>query len=244
MNATKLLYLDSDNSTQCTAHVVDIFPLEHGEYSLVLDQTVFYPQGGGQPSDVGVIRQVNGNALFTVNQVRFKDGIVYHNGLFEGAPFNKGENVFCEINVEKRDRHSRLHAVGHLIDKAVASLNLSWVPGKAFHFSEGPYVEYAGSFEEKDKELLCREIERVVNEQVAAGYDVVTRLVESHELAACCTFIPENIPTDKPLRVVFYGEKGVPCGGTHVRNTQDVGPVVIRKIRSKKGVIRVAYQVS
>ena len=55
--------------------------------------------------------------------------------------------------------------------------------------------------------------------------------------------VPDYIPTDKPCRVVMYGDFGVPCGGTHVANLSELVSMTIRKIKSEKGNIRVAYDV-
>jgi Ser-tRNA(Ala) deacylase AlaX len=56
--------------------------------------------------------------------------------------------------------------------------------------------------------------------------------------------VPDNIPKNKPARVVMYGpEFGIPCGGTHVKNLKQIGTIKIPKLKEKKGVIRVSYGV-
>jgi Ser-tRNA(Ala) deacylase AlaX len=59
-----------------------------------------------------------------------------------------------------------------------------------------------------------------------------------------CKHVPKNIPTNKPGRVVMYGESfGIPCGGTHVKNLVLIGTIKIPKLKQKSGIIRVSYTV-
>lgn len=86
MPQTKLLYLEDFNLLQSEAVVTDIS--RDGERDIVvLDQTVFYPQGGGQPYDRGTIESPS--KKFIIEEVRFADGIVKHIGKFEQGSFNQ-----------------------------------------------------------------------------------------------------------------------------------------------------------
>ena len=164
--ATTLLYLEDFNLLEAKAKVLDVVE-ESGKIIVVLDQTVFYPQGGGQPYDKGIINSQF--AKFVVGEVRFIDGTVKHIGHFEGGAFSKEEVVGLVVDVERRKLNSRLHSAGHVVDMAIHALGLKWVPGKGYHFPEGPYVEYIGSSEGLDKERLKADIENLCNKFVQEG---------------------------------------------------------------------------
>lgn len=210
----------------CVATVADI-KKDNGITTIILDQTVFYPQGGGQPYDTGTISSDNG--VFVISEVRYEDGIVSHTGKFEIGEFAVGDMVTCEIDVEKRKMHTRLHSAGHLLDIAVKELDLKWKPGKGYHFPQGPYIEYAGSLHGKEVTELIQEIER-------KSQEIIERNIQTR-----VEFSDTKTQDGKPLRIVYYGDTGIPCGGTHVANLKDIGEVTIRKIKQDKGTIKLSY---
>lgn len=225
---------------QDMAKVVDCYQ-DEAKSIVVLDRTVFYPQGGGQPYDKGVMESAN--ALFQVSEVRFIDGVVKHIGIFEKGGFKIDEEVRCSVDRERRVLHSRLHSAGHVVDMAVVALGLDWTPGKGYHFPDGPYVEYAGDLGGLDKEKLKTEIEAACNKFVQENRDTSLVFMEKEEMNKVCHFVPDYIPEGKPARVVMYGDFGVPCGGTHVSHLGEVGDITIRKIKSKGLNVQVAYDV-
>ena len=238
--ATKLLYLEDFNLHLCEAHVEAVSE-ENGKTVVVLDQTVFYPQGGGQPYDKGTIQTTA--AKFQVDEVRFVEGIVRHIGSFELGTFTDGETVQCTIDVERRKLHSRLHSAGHVVDMGVTKLGLGWVPGKGYHFPDGPYVEYAGTRAEEGREKLKADLEAACNACVAEARATKLIFMPKSEMHSVCHFVPDYLPEGKPARVVMYGDFGVPCGGTHVNNLSEIKRIIIRKIKPEKDKIRVAYDI-
>ena len=240
MPPTKLSYLDNSEQLNSEATVLEQTQ-DNGRDVVVLDQTIFYPQGGGQPYDKGIIEGKTGKLV--VEEVRFIDGVVKHIGKFELGKFNAGEMVKCTVDAERRLLNSRLHAAGHIVDMAVTELKLNWVPGKGYHFSEGPYVEYAGSFDMAEKEKLKSDIETLCNKFITEDRKVEVRLMDKEKLAEVCKFVPDYIPEGKPCRVVMYGSFAVPCGGTHVTHLDEVRRMTIRELKNKGGNIRVAYDI-
>lgn len=240
--ATRLLYLEALEVTQGTAVVGEVLlDAATGKTILILDQTVFYPQGGGQPYDQGMIIGEHGE--FVVEQVRFIDGVVRHIGRITTGTFVAGEEVKCIVDQARRTLHSRLHSAGHVVDMAVKALKLPWIPGKGYHFPEGPYVEYSGPWQEGERDVLRNDIERLSNEFIAQGRATSLVFMLPHEMHTVCAFVPDNLPQNKPGRVVLYGDFGVPCGGTHVSNLAAIGTMTIRKIKLEKGMIRVSYAI-
>ncbi len=235
---TELLYMKDMNQLTCDAKVEEIIE-ENGKTAVILDQTVFYPQGGGQPYDTGVIKSAE--KFFNVNEVRFIDGLVKHFGTFESDEFSKGESVTCQVDAERRLLMSRLHSAGHILDMAVHTLGFEWEPGKGYHFPDGPYVEYSGELAADKIDAIRDSIEQKANELI--NQDIATRIefMPKEAMSAVCRYVPEYLPEGKPARVVFYGDYGVPCGGTHVANLGEAKHMTIRKLKLEKGNIRVSY---
>jgi Ser-tRNA(Ala) deacylase AlaX len=156
---------------------------------------------------------------------------VLHEGIIESGSFDRADTVECFVEVSRRTVNSALHSAGHIIDIAVQELGLGWVPGKGYHFPLGPYIEYVGVLKVEDRDTLIKEIERRCRAIVESG-GVVSIKINS-----------EDGHDGRAERVVYFGDIGIPCGGTHIANLRDVGCIVIRKIKQEKGNIRVAYSV-
>ncbi len=246
------MYLEDFLALTATARVVEIAE-ENGKMVVMLDATIFYPQGGGQPYDTGVIE--SGGARFAVEEVRLAPtpnpasagfGVgVKHIGHFEHGSFAAGEQVKLSVDAARRALHSRLHSAGHIVDMAVAALGLPWTPGKGFHFPQGPYVEYGGSLEGLDKEKIKTDLEALCKKII--GENLATRILfpTPEEMQKIMTRNPAAIvPDGKPARVVMFGEFAVPCGGTHVKNLNEIGVITIRKIKAEGTNIRVGYNAS
>ena len=240
MQPTKLIYLEDFNLLASDAKVLQAVQ-ENGKEIVILDQTIFYPQGGGQPYDKGIIEGPSGK--FLVEEVRFADGVVKHIGKFESGSFQVDETIKCLVDEARRALHSRIHSAGHVVDMAVTALKLNWAPGKGYHFPEGPYVEYAGSLDGLDKEKLKTDIENLCNKFVEENRETKLLFMDKEKMKEVCHFVPDYIPEGKPARVVMYGDFGIPCGGTHVNHLGDIRKMTIRKIKAEGENIRVGYDV-
>ena len=194
MSSTKLLYLENFSLLECESKILEILS-ENGRDILILDQTVFYPQGGGQPYDIGIIESANGK--FVVEEVRFADEIVKHIGHFEDnselgnqvSTWKRGFQVRCYVDKNRRLLHSKIHSAGHLVAWACAKLNLPWIPDpRGYHYPNGPYVSYVGKLEGVDKAKLKQDLETMCNDAIGEGRDVTIRFTLppsqiSHNLA-------------------------------------------------------------
>jgi len=232
---TKLLYMEDMQALSCTAQITD---LKDGQ--IILNQTVFYPQGGGQPYDTGEI--ISDGAVFDVKEVRFDNGQVVHHGDTKKGDFKIGDCVECKVNEERRTLHSRIHSAGHVIDMALKELSIPWIPGKGYHFPDGSYVEYAGNLDD-DVEDLKKRLEDACNQITQSDVKTEVVITDSEKISDLCHHVPTYLPKGRPVRVVMYGDFGVPCGGTHVEKLSDIGKITVRKIKQKKGVIKVSYQI-
>lgn len=239
---TNLLYMNDFNVETCSAKVVDVSGTDDGRVDIILDQTCFYPRGGGQDWDLGIIS--SGGVSTDVEEVRLdSEGAVHH--ICSTANFSVGDNVSCHVDHQRRQINSRLHSAGHLIDMAIHELGLDWVASKGQHYPHLSAVEYIGTWDPEKSDEIRLNIESKVNELGAIKQD--NRLVQMtvDELKVVCDYVPANIPTNKPCRVVIFGDKYVaPCGGTHVKNLGEVGLIEISKLKCKKGVIRINYEIN
>lgn len=234
---TKLLYLDRMHEYESEAQFLESREID-GRIAAIVDQTLFYPQGGGQPADAGVIRSAAGD--FHVRDVRsVDDDIVLHFG--EGALPSSGETVTLLVDRARRDLHTRIHSAGHLVDLALHRLGFDWKPGRGYHFPDGPYVEYRADVEASKRDELIAQIEAAANEIVREDAATSIRYVDRAEAERVLSNVPPWIREEGLSRIVFYGDFGVPCGGTHVAKLSDIGALKIRKLKIGSGSVRVSY---
>ena len=238
--ATELMYLDNFDVLTGAARVQTANVDDDGRTDVVLDRTCFYPRGGGQDWDTGVIRGTAGE--FTVDEVRLDpEGVVHHLG---AGPIAVGDEVSLVVDDARRLTNTRLHSAGHVVDLAVERLGLPWVPGKGAHYPHMSFVEYNAALTPEESEAVRGRIQQAVQDVIDAGSTNEIRFMPVSEMGGYCRNVPDNIPTNKPARIVLYSDDfGVPCGGTHVRDVSDIGALTITKIKSKKGLTKVSYAV-
>lgn len=230
-------------------------PGSETHYAVVTDKTIFHPQGGGQPSDIGTMTSSSG-AKFSVEAARMdtiRDGEVLHFGSFEPAnppssTFVTGDIVEQEIDTAQRLLFSRLHTAGHVLGAAVRHLLENEVAGfdelKASHFPDSAACEFQGSIEGKWK----APIQEKVDAYVAAKMPVQIEWWDEEDFRSrgLERLIPDRslVPEGEKFRVVnIVGAEVYPCGGTHVDTTDLCGPTVVKKIARAKGTSRVSYTV-
>ncbi len=242
--ATELLYLNDFDVVSADARIVAVVSLEDGRTDIVLDQTSFYPRGGGQDWDTG--RTTNVETEFEVAEVRLDtEGVVHHIGTYAKGQYAAGDDVKCVVDVERRQANTRLHSAGHLIDMAMTTVEPEWVAGKGAHYPHMSFVEYQVPAGAVADEPMAQILQIKLDQLLASSYQNRLLFVSKDDMAAYCRHVPDNIPTNKPSRIVLYADDfGIPCGGTHVRQVADIGQVTITKLKIKKGVAKVSYAVA
>lgn len=227
---TKLLYIQNMQQYSCTSKIIKSGEIEGKQY-LILDQTIFYPQGGGQPSDIGTIR--NDNGTFVVDKTVMEEFEVIHFGHTEKGVMNTSESVEVSIDQDRRVLNSKIHSAGHVIDLAIQKLYPKFKPNKGYHYPEGPHLEYSNpDLEELNTEEYLGKIQTEANKIIALDLEI--------------TFTANNQlhTSNKPLRIMHIeGFTDCPCGGTHVSRLKEIGEIIIRKVSNKKGIVKVAYAV-
>lgn len=231
--------------------------------ALQLDRTVMHPQGGGQPSDIGVIEVMtdnvnNGNdskAAVGVTKVTIDraNGVVTHvvGGISSTVDLLKvGQPVRVRVDADVRRILSECHTAGHVVDSAMAQCGRVLPPIKAYHFLDGPYVEYKGSIPPEERDELLANLQRAFADLVEQDISTIIETMTKTDAIELCQRVqqqpPGTINLDEfgnEVRMVTVAGWCCPCGGTHVRSTSDL---LERKwgvvgIKCKKGVVRVRY---
>jgi misacylated tRNA(Ala) deacylase len=226
---TELLFRDDAYARSCAARVTGA-----DERGIRLDRTVFYPTGGGQPGDTGTLRLASGAAIAIVETMKGEGpDEVIHVAAPGTAPPAPGAEVTAEIDWDRRHRLMRMHTCLHLL--------CAVVPGAV---TGGQVSDGRGrlDFDVPGSSLDREAITARLNALIAEGHPVTPRWISDEELAAR----PELVRTMsvKPpsgagrVRLMeIAGPDGQidlqPCGGTHIRNTAEIGPVTIAKIENK-----------
>ena len=199
---------------------------------IILDQTPFYAESGGQVADHGTLTV--GSALFRVTDVqKTPDGKILHTGEMVKGGIAVGDEVTAQICTVRRAAIRRAHSAAHLLQAALRTVL-------------GKHVEQAGSFVEPDRvrfdfthfsAMTAEEVEKVealVNEKILEGIPGTTRempIDEAKKLGAMALFGEKYGDT---VRVVSFGDYSIElCGGTHLDNTAKVG---LFKITSEASV--------
>lgn len=205
---------------------------------LTLDRTIFYPEGGGQPSDRG---RIEGNGFeVRVEKVTGKDEIV-HEGVIEGRIPEVGEEVRLVLDWEWRYENMRAHTGQHILSAVIKGLYGAETTGFQI-FPEYNKIEIDHSGELKWKDIL--EIERKTNEIIWGDIPVEVEVYAElpDELRAR---LRKDVSSKvrPPIRIVRIGTVDVtPCGGTHVKSTGEIGFLkVLRVYRKSKKLLRVEF---
>lgn len=239
---TITLYLNDTYLFQSTARVEAVENDAVG-MAVILNQTIFYPQGGGQPTDTGTISSDQGD--FQVTKVLYRpDGTIAHYGSFSKGEFSPGDGVTLTVDENRRILNARNHTAGHLLAFAMEKAYPHLIGSKGYHFPDGPYVEFLGTVSETEKSEMLSVITEAVTEMIRKELPIDVRLVSPDELAKLCKNILPNMPKDKPTRAMIVDGVALGCGGTHLANTKEVGTFSIRKVKQEKGVVKISYTLS
>ncbi|MHC3436610.1 alanine--tRNA ligase [Natrialbaceae archaeon A-gly3] len=234
---TEKLYYDDQQRTQFEAVVLDVFEHEDG-YDVVLDQTMFYPEGGGQPADTGTLS--TDESTVTVTDVQIEDGVILHR---TDEKLGKGEFVNGQIDADRRRQLMRHHTATHIVIHAARQVL-------------GEHIRQAGAQKGVDSSRIdmrhyerisreqIREIEMVANEIVMDNTAVSQEWPHRNEAEEEYGFdlYQGGIPPGTHIRLIHVEEDTQACGGTHVARTGDVGAIkILSTERVQDGVERITF---
>ncbi len=221
----ELVFREDAYRRSCEAKVVSA-----DETGIRLDRTVFYPLGGGQPGDSGVLRLADGGSLRIVDARKGEslDDVLHipEEGAVLPAP---GTAVTAEIDWERRYRLMRMHTCMHVLCSLIEGDVTGGQVGEA-----KSRLDFNLPDTQLDKEALTAALNRIIEED----HPVQPRWITDEELAASPQLVRTMSvkPPSGHGKVRLLEIEGVdlqPCGGTHVRRTGEIGPVAIGKIENK-----------
>ncbi len=235
---TDRLYYDDQDRMEFEAVVLDVIERGEGEYDVVLDQTMFYPEGGGQPADHGTLS--TDDVTVEVTDVQRRNGVILHR---TDEQVGKGEFVRGQVDAVRRTRLMAHHTATHVVIHAARQVL-------------GEHIRQAGAQKGVDSsridlqhyERISREevkaIERVANQIVTDNTTVMQEWPDRHEAEGKYGFdlYQGGIPPGTNIRLIHVADDVQACAGTHVARTGDIGTIkVLSTERVQDGVERVTF---
>ncbi|VVC04711.1 Alanyl-tRNA editing protein AlaX-M [Candidatus Burarchaeum australiense] len=225
---TDLLYMKDSYLKEFDAKVLEV--KNDGErHAVILDQTLFYPMGGGQPCDTGKIT-VDG-VDYAVKEVKKEAGEVWH-FLDRPAAFAAGAAVHGVLDWERRYAHMRMHTAAHVL-AAVMCPQGALITGNQLGADQ---TRFDFSFENFDRPLMESLVGKA-NEKLAQKLETKSYSLPREEamkipgITKLANVLP---PAVSELRIVEIGDFDLQAdGGTHVKNTTECGRIVLLKMENK-----------
>jgi misacylated tRNA(Ala) deacylase len=235
--ATHRLYLQDDHCFEADASVVAV-----RENSVAFDQTCFYPGGGGQPSDEGLVRVRSGEVLEIASVHADPDEILWHISKPPPPPNLVGEPARLILNRERRLALMRYHTVLHVLNTIALRDYGGWISG----------VQMAVEYSRIDFKLdgfsaaMCAELERKVNAVLDGNHVLKSYTLPEEEFRKrddLLRTLEARPPVSRgQIRVVeIQGFDAQACGGTHVKTTSEVGRFSIFRTENKGKINKRLY---
>jgi misacylated tRNA(Ala) deacylase len=222
---TKALYLEDSYLKECDAVVASV---NEGKY-VVLDQTIFYPKGGGQPCDTG--RIIRGNDVYNVVYVGKFSGEISHE--VDRLGLKVGDRVHCVLDWDRRYKLMRSHTAAHLFASLLCNGTGALVTGNQL---ETDKIRFDFSLEEFNPEILEKYVAET-NELLKRDTRVRSFELPKEEALKIPGVVKmaEAFPPDIPrLRIVELVDLDKQAdGGTHVKNLKEVGQIKLLKTENK-----------
>ncbi len=223
---TALLYLENSYLKECEASVVNA----DGSV-VVLDRTILYPQGGGQPSDTGVLTRMSDNTSFKVVLVKKQEGVVIHTTDKPGL--SAGDVVRVVVDWEPRYRLMRMHTASHIL-AAIGHKELGlMITGNQLGV-ERSRIDF--NLENCNREIMQGLVHKA-NAVIAVGAPVTISSLPREEalkqpgMVKLANALPPSIEV---LRIVQMGDVDIQAdGGTHVKDIREVGKIIFMSIDNK-----------
>ena len=220
---TEKLYYQDSHRKEFQATVVSCEPYKE-KYRIVLDQTAFFPEGGGQYADTGMLDDVN------ISDVHEKDGVIYHTA---DAPVEAGRKVTGRIRWEERfekmQQHTGEHIVSGLVHKRFGYQNVGFHLG-----SDYCTMDFNGPITKEE----LREIEREANEAVFQNLEIQVLYPSKEELAGM--EYRSKIEIEGQVRIVVVpGYDVCACCAPHVNKTGEIGMIKLVNMVNYKGGERI-----
>ncbi len=230
---SEALYLVDSYLRECEA-VVD--SVTEGKY-VVLDKTIFYPKGGGQPWDTGKI--IKGDDVYNVVYVGKFSGNISHE--VDQLGLQRGDKVHCVLDWERRYKLMRSHTAAHTFASLLCNGTGALVTGNQLNLDK---IRFDFSLKEFNRDILKKYIDeanKLFNKDIPVRWYELSR-EEAFKIPGLIK-MAEAFPPDTPiLRVVeIVGVDKQADGGTHVRNLKEIGQIELIKAQNKGKMNRRVY---
>ena len=222
---TRALYLEDSYLKECDAIVASV----KDEKYIVLDQTIFYPKGGGQPCDTGKI--ISGNEVYNVVYVGKFSGEISHE--VDRPGLKTGEKVHCVLDWDRRYKLMRAHTAAHLFASLLCNGTGALVTGNQL---ETDKIRFDFSLEQFNPEILEKYVAKT-NELLKKDTPVKSYELPKEEalkipgVVKMAEAFPPNIPRLRIVELVDLDKQA--DGGTHVKNLNEVGQIKLLKTENK-----------
>ncbi len=232
---TRKLYYEQTEQSEFEAKVLEVI-----ENKIILDRTLFYPEGGGQPCDHGTLSMED--YIANVVDAQNMNGVIVHETDSDFG-FKKGDTVKGKIDWERRLAHMRHHTATHIVNesaKAVLGKHI-WQTG-AQKSTDRARLDLTHYKRITDDEF--REIELLANRAVMKNQPVHIDWMDRIEAEKRYGFVlyQGGVPPGRKIRILRVGSDVEACGGTHVSNTGLIGPIkLIKTERIQDGVERIEF---
>ena len=218
---TSEIFRDDPYKKECEAKILDF-----GDNWIILDQTVFYAEGGGQLGDTGLIKA--GQQEIQIENTIKENDLIKHifNSKFD---FEIGDNVTCIIDWDRRYKLMKMHTSLHLL----CSLVNAKVTGGSVADGRGR-LDFNLDFKPNKEELKDNLNDLIQgNHYITISWISAQELDKNPNLVKTMSVLPPR--TNGSIRMVRIGDNidYQPCGGTHVKNTSEIGLVEINKVENK-----------
>ena len=228
---TRMLYYEDQNLLEFEGKVLDIV-----NGGILLDQTAFYPEGGGQEWDLGTL---DGHSITKV--IKVNSSILHY---YEGPLPRKGQVMRGKVDRERRHRLIRHHTSAHIINGVARMMlgNHVWQAGAHKSETEGRLdITHYENLTSEQRDALEREVNRIILEDLKVKKQFMQR-DEAERLHGYRLYQGGAVP-GKVIRVVdIQGLDAEACGGLHADSTAFVGPIRIRRTkRIQDGIVRIEY---
>jgi len=224
---TTLLCLEDSYLRECEATVTAVNGRE-----IVLDRTVFYPRGGGQPSDAGKIVSASGQEFRVVNVMK-KDGETVHELENEAHSINAGDPVRCILDWERRYAHMRMHTAAHVLAAVMHRELGALISGNQIEADKTRFDFTLAEFDRAKFDDAVRKANDALSRDIQLKIYVLPR-EEAMKIPGVVKLAAALPPSIAQLRIVEIGDVDVQAdGGTHVRNLKEVGKIQIERLENK-----------
>ena len=226
---TKKIFYDDAYEKYFEANVISCEACEKG-YEIILNQTAFFPEEGGQSPDTGFLKTAEGKEV-EVKDVQIKDGIIYH---YTDEPIEEDLVVSGEIDFARRFSNMQNHSAEHLFSGLVCET--FGAENVGFHLSDN---EVTADYDKAISEEELAEIERKVNRIIQKNIETSQWFPDEDELADIDFRSKKDIKGQVRL-IVFPGVDICACCAPHVANTGEIGLFKIVSVQSHRGGVRVS----